>query len=278
MANTREEKNMTENTNYLDTQEAQTEEQFLASYDASKYAAVSYTSDLTIFTIRNGRLSILMVQRGGHPFKGQWALPGGFVGPDESSEQAAVRELKEETGLDIKSAWLEQLKTYSEPNRDPRMRVISTAYLALIPNVSTPVAGDDAADAHFFAVDDLLNPVEGEEIAIAFDHEQIIRDGLRRCQDKIEWAPIAPTFLDDSTGFTIADLRRVYEAVWGIDHIHEANFRRKVLTVKDFLIPVGEKGASQFKSGRSADLYRLGNAKLLFPPILPRGTDEIDDE
>lgn len=263
---------MTETTGYLDTMES--EEEFLKSYDASEYPSVSYTADLTIFTIRNGRLCILMVKRGGHPFKGYWALPGGFVGPDESSEQAAVRELKEETGIDVSTAWLEQLQTYSEPHRDPRMRVISTAYLALIPNISAPVAGDDAAEAHFFAVDDLLNPAEGEEIALAFDHEQIIRDGLRRCRDKIEWAPIAPTFLDDSTGFTIADLRRVYESVWGVENLHEANFRRKVLTVKDFLIPIGHKGSSQFSTGRSADLYKLGTAKMLFPPILRRADDE----
>lgn len=279
---------MTENTSYLDYHPAEgeirdanglTEAEFLAGYNASKYASVSHTADLTIFTIRNGELCILMVRRGGHPFLGQWALPGGFVNPDESSEEAAVRELKEETGINVDGAWLEQLKTYSAPNRDPRMRVVSTAYLALIPNAGIPVAGDDAVDAHFFSVRDLLDPVAGEEIPLAFDHEVVIRDGLKRCRDKIEWAPIAPTFLDDSSGFTIADLRRVYETVWGVDGLHEANFRRKVLSTENFLVPVGAKGGSQFPDGRSADLYKLGSATMLYPPMLrPTGREGDEDE
>lgn len=254
------------------------EEAFLVAYDPNKYAPVSYTSDLAIFTIRNGELCILMVKRGGHPFKGSWALPGGFVNAAESSEEAAVRELKEETNIDVSVGHLEQLKTYSEPNRDPRMRVISTAYLALIPNAGIPVAGDDAAEAHFFAVEDLLNPAEGEEIKLAFDHETIIRDGLQRCRDKIEWSPLAPTFLEPG-GFTLADLRRVYETVWGVTKIHEANFRRKSLSVKGFLIPLGAKGESQFAGGRSAELYKLGDATMLFPPILrPVDGEEEADE
>lgn len=254
-----------------------TEEEFLASYNPKNYAPVSYTADLAIFTIRNGELSLLMIKRGGHPFKDCWALPGGFVNADESSEKAAIRELKEETGIDVEGIHLEQLKTYSEPGRDPRMRVVSTAYLALIPNAGIPVAGDDAAEAHFFSVNDLLNPAEGEEIKLAFDHEQIILDGLQRCRDKIEWAPIAPTFLDETGGFTIADLRRVYETVWGVKKMHEANFRRKVLSVNGFLVPLGAKGESQFHGGRSADLYKLGDATMLFPPIL-RPVDGEEEE
>lgn len=253
-----------------------TEEQFLAAYDANKYAPVSHTADLTIFTIINGVLSILLVKRGGHPFKGCWALPGGFVNPDESAEEAAVRELKEETGLDVAKVHLEQLKTYSAPNRDPRTRVISTAYLALVPNAERPVAGDDAVEAHFFAVEDVLNPAEGDDvIELAFDHEQIIRDGLQRSRDKIEWAPLAPTFIGNT--FTIADLRRVYETVWGVEKLHAANFRRKVLSVENFVVPVGAKGESKFDGGRSAELYRAGTAKMLFPPIL-RPEDGIEED
>lgn len=255
-----------------------TQEEFLQKYEPREYESKAYTADLAIFTIKNGELCILMVKRGNHPFMGHWALPGGFVNEDEDSEQAAVRELKEETNIDVSLGHLEQLKTYSKPNRDPRMRVISTAYLALVPNAGIPVAGDDAAEAHFFAVKDLLNPAEGEEIQLAFDHEQIILDGLQRCRDKIEWSPLAATFLE-SGGFTLADLRRVYESVWGVEKMHEANFRRKVLSVKDFLVPLGAKGESQFSGGRAAELYKLGSATMLYPPLLrpADGVPEVDE-
>lgn len=242
------------------------ENSFIKSYDKDKYPAFALTADLLIFTIRNGELCVLMVKRGGFPYQGYWALPGGFVGVDESSEDAAIRELKEETGIDADAFHLEQLKTYSTPDRDPRMRVVSTAYNALVPDVGDPIAGDDAAEAHFFAVNDLLFPAEGEEIPLAFDHIQILTDGLQRVRDKIEYSTLAPTFLP--TLFTLADLRRVYETIWDIPKLHAANFRRKVLNVKDFIVPVGTKGVSKFDDGRTADLYRLGDANMIFPPIM----------
>lgn len=251
------------------------EKEFLANYDGAKYSAVSYTADLNIMTILNGELSVLLVRRGGFPYKGCWALPGGFVNPDESSEDAAVRELREETGIDIASIHLEQLKTYSEPDRDPRMRVISTAYLALVPNVGIPTAGDDADEARFFSVKDILNPEEEEDrIVLAFDHEVILKDALQRSRDKLEWSPLATTFLEQP--FTIADLRRVYETVWGV-RLHAANFRRKVLSVEDYLLPLGLKGESQFVSGRSAELYNVGNATMLFPPLIRPTKDETNN-
>lgn len=253
-----------------------TEQEFLKQYDMSKYPSVAYTSDLLIFTLKEGALALLMVKRGGHPFKGTWALPGGFVNPSEDSETAAIRELAEETGIDLSGSgegYLEQLKTYSTPGRDPRGRVISTAYIALLPNVQDPEAGDDATEARFFAVDDLLG--ENAEFPLAFDHESIIRDGLQRVRDKIEWSPLATTFLHGP--FTMGDLRRVYETVWG-SSVHAANFRRKVQSVPGFVIPLNQKGDSQFEGGRSADLYKAGDAKMLFPPILRKGADSLTEE
>lgn len=253
------------------------EEEFLNTYDPVKYAAASFTADIVILSIKNGELSVLLVKRGGFPYKDCWALPGGFVNADETSDQAAERELKEETGLEVQQAWLEQLKTYSTPGRDPRMRVISTAYLALLPETGTPMGGDDAVEAHFFPVKDILNPQDEEDsITLAFDHEEILRDGLERAASKLEYTPLATSFLDQP--FTLADLRRVYETVWGTS-LHAANFRRKVLTTPGFVKASGAKGESQFSGGRSADLYVSGTAELLHPAILRKGLDAgIHDE
>jgi 8-oxo-dGTP diphosphatase len=240
-----------------------TEQAFLESYNAHAYAPVSYTVDMIVLTIHNGRLSLPLIKRGNHPFKGEWALPGGFVGEDESADEAAVRELEEETGLNVSTVFMEQLATYSAPKRDPRMRVISTAYVAFIPNLPAPAAGDDAADAHLFAVEDILS--DDENISLAFDHLTILKDALERAKSKLEYTPLAATFLDAQ--FTLSDLRRVYETVWG-QSLHAANFRRKVLNAEGFVIPVGEKGVSQFDTGRSAELYSVGTLNLLHPAIL----------
>jgi len=238
---------------------------FLTAYAPKEYPSIAYTADIVIFTIVNGRLSLLLVKRGGHPYKDCWALPGGFVNFDESSEDAASRELEEETGLGISSSFLEQLKTYSTPNRDPRMRVVSTAYIAFIPyeELGNPEAGDDASDAHYFAIEDLFS--DDENIELAFDHETIIRDGLERAQSKLEYTPLATQFLPET--FTLSDLRRVYEAVWGTQ-LHVGNFRRKVLNTPDFVTPLGSKGGSTFGEGRTAELFKAGKTILLHPAIL----------
>lgn len=238
---------------------------FVAQYTPGNYPSIAYTADIVIFTIINGKLSLLLVKRGGYPYKDCWALPGGFVNPDESSEDAATRELQEETGLDISSLFLEQLKTYSAPYRDPRMRVVSTAYIAFIPFhlIGVPVGGDDATEAHFFAVEDIFS---GEEpIELAFDHALIITDGIERARAKLEYSPVATEFLAEA--FTLSDLRRVYEAVWDTK-LHPSNFRRKILSTPDFVEAVGVKGGSGFETGRNADLYEAGSAKILHPAIL----------
>lgn len=238
-----------------------TEEEFLAGYDMSKYSPIAGTVDIAIFTIRNNQLCVLLIERGGHPEKGKWALPGGFVEITEDIDESAARELKEETNITIEKGYLEQLKTYGNPHRDKRGYVISVAYVALAPNVEQPEAGDDAAKAHFFAVDEVLSG----NFELAFDHEEIIREGLERVRSKIEYAPIAHHFLQGDL-FTMSELRRVYEIVWGAE-IVPSNFRRKIQSVSGIVEPVGGKRTSDFDGGRPSDLYRAGEATEIYPPF-----------
>lgn len=246
-------------------QNTQTEAEFLATYDPSKYPSIGFTVDNVIFTVHDGQLKVLLIERGEHPFRGQWALPGGFINPDEDADAAALRELQEETGVKDETLFLEQLRTYTTPNRDPRMRVISTSYVALVPQALAVNAGDDAANAAWFTVDDILNPADEEDrISVAFDHATIIADGVERVRSKLEYQPVATSLLGEQ--FTIADLRRIYEVVWG-KKLHPANFRRKVLTTEGFVVPLGVRGDS-VTGGNSASLYSRGDSTLLHPAIL----------
>lgn len=237
-----------------------TEEEFLANYDLKKYPAQALTADLAIFTIRDERLCVLLIKRGGHPEKGKWALPGGFVNVDESVDQAAARELMEETNIALDETHLEQLKTYARPGRDPRGYIVSCTYVALVPKAQDPVAGDDAKEAKFFPVSEVLASFD-----LAFDHDDAIRDGLARVRAKLEYAPLAHKFLDSAV-FTIPELRRVYEIVWGEEAV-PANFRRKVLSVPGFLSPVDQKRSSSIPGGRLAELYQAGDIDTIYPPF-----------
>ena len=241
-----------------------TEAEFLGRYDASRWPAFGVTADVVLLTVRHGRLSVLLVERANHPFQGHWALPGGFVNIDEDLDMAAQRELAEETGVAIEANWLEQLKSYGTPGRDPRMRVVTVAYLAFTNVTQEPVGNDDARSARFFAVDDLDIPALGffEGTPLAADHATIIADGIERARAKLEYTTLATAFVDEP--FTLGDLRRVYESVWDIA-LHEANFRRKVLGTPGFVEPTG---ATAPTDGRPAQLYRRGSAISLHPPIL----------
>lgn len=246
---------------------------FLEAYDPEAYPGVSLTSDIILFTIKNGQLSVLLVERGDYPYKGAWALPGGFVNPSESAFEAAQRELLEETNMSTLPGHLEELRTYSTPGRDPRMRVISVAHVALMPVSETPIAGDDAAKARFWAIDDLnLDGTDPDSDApvLAFDHTQIIQDALERVRAKIEYSPIATAFCDST--FTLSELRRVYETVWGVS-LHASNFRRKIVKAKDFLVAADSEAKTPGKAGRPAKLYRKGEATLLHPAMLRPGVD-----
>jgi 8-oxo-dGTP diphosphatase len=213
-----------------------------------------------LLTIRNGRLSVLLVRRSSEPFAGVWALPGGFVREDERLEEAARRELRDKTGVDRlpPGMHLEQLRTYGDPDRDPRGRVVSVSYLGLGPDLSVPRGSEQS---RFWAVDDLLG---AEAPSLAFDHDRILDDAIERARAKLEYAPLATAFVDEP--FTIADLRRIYEAVWGVT-LDAPNFRRKVLSTPDFVTSLGETAPPR-GGGRPAELYRRGRATALHPAML----------
>lgn len=218
------------------------------------------TVDLVVFTIRDDQLCVLTIERGDAPFAGGQALPGGFVLPDEDLADAAARELAEETGVgkdaELERVHLEQLGTYGDPTRDPRMRTVSVAYLAFAAQLSEPIAGTDAAAAQWMPVASALTT------SLAFDHGQILADGLERARAKLEYTTLAATFCRDE--FTIADLRHVYELVWDVT-IDPRNFHRKVLASEGFVEPTGEQ-TSQGR-GRPAQLFTRGDATQLHPPI-----------
>jgi 8-oxo-dGTP diphosphatase len=247
------------------------EVEFLAQYDPARYPPVAVTVDVVLLTVRSGRISVLLVQRRGHPFRGRWALPGGFVEPDDDLDGAARRELEEETGVlvsgggeSVALGHIEQLRSYGTPDRDPRMRVVSVAYVGFTAHNEPAVAGSDATDVRLWAIDDLAIPGFGSDdgVPLAFDHGQIIADGIERSRAKLEYTTLATAFLDEP--FTLGELRRVYEAVWG-EALHEGNFRRKVLSTPGFVEPTGGTAPTD---GRPAALYRRGAATRLHPPIL----------
>ncbi|MDT7803377.1 MAG: 8-oxo-dGTP diphosphatase [Actinomycetota bacterium] len=215
------------------------------------------TADLVVLTLTGDELCALVVRRGVEPFLGGWALPGGFVRADEDLEDAARRELAEETGLAPGTVHIEQLAGYGAPDRDPRMRVVTVAYLALAPDLPVPRAGTDAADARWAPV----RALAGERLA--FDHDRILADGIERARAKLEYSPLATAFCPPE--FTVAELRRVYELVWDT-RLDPRNFHRKVTGADGLLEPTGRTTTRD--GGRPAQLYRRGEAALLYPPML----------
>ncbi|MBA4865765.1 NUDIX hydrolase [Streptomyces sp. PSKA54] len=234
----------------------------MRGYDKYAFEPFAVTVDLAVFTVRAGELQVLLVERGQAPYAGRWALPGGFVLPHESAETAARRELAEETGIvDVSGLHLEQLRTYSEPGRDPRMRVVSVAFTALVPDLPEPRGGGDAAQARWLPC--------GGAGALAFDHDRILADARERVGAKLEYTCLATSFCPPE--FTLGELQQIYETVWGTA-LDRPNFRRKVLATPGFVEPV--PGAARLTGGRGkpAALYRAGPATTLHPPLLrPEG-------
>ncbi|AGA90980.1 ADP-ribose pyrophosphatase [Thioflavicoccus mobilis 8321] len=206
------------------------------------YPHPAVTTDIVVFTIRDEQLQVLLIRRGGEPFRGQWALPGGFLDPAEDLDQCATRELAEETGLS--GLYLEQLYTFGRPDRDPRERVVSVAYFALVPSQRLVVrAASDAAEAawHPFRA---LPP-------LAFDHSEILALAHRRLTAKLGYSGIAFEFLPNT--FTLSDLQRIYEILLG-EVVDKRNFRKWALGLPQ-IEDTGERRCAG--NHRPARLYRL---------------------
>ena len=228
-------------------------------YDPGSYPPFAVTVDVVILTMPDGVLNALLVRRGETPFEGMWATPGGFKRPDETLDDAARRELSEETGVDVPSL-LTQFGAYGDPGRDPRMNVVTVAYLAVLRDVGPIVAGTDAEHAALVLVSDILE----KRIELAFDHLRIVRDAVERVRIELEMSGIATAFV--GTTFTMAELRAVYEAVWGVQ-LDAANFRRSLVGDEGWVIPTGRTARPGPGGGRPAELFRAGRAWQQGAPI-----------
>ena len=180
-----------------------------------KYPHPSVTTDCVIFGFDGTQLQVLLIERGIEPYKGKWAFPGGFLNMNESAEEGALRELQEETGLT--GAYIEQFHTFTEPNRDPRERVITIAYYALV-RIQEVKGGDDAARAKWFALDEVPQ--------LAFDHDMILRTALTRLRERIHFQPIGFELLPEK--FTMKELQSLYEAILQVK-FERRNFAKKML-------------------------------------------------
>lgn len=203
------------------------EANFLKNYNPDKYQKPSITVDILIFRLVNDSVDILLIKRKKPPYKEFWAFPGGFVNIDESLEDAAKRELLEETN--VKNVYLEQLYTFGDVERDPRMRVISVSYMALLNENDiekfNEKAGDDAKELQWFNINELLNGIEDNSIKLAFDHEKIFKLAIERLRGKIDYTNIAFQLLPKE--FSMLELQNVYEQILN-KKLYTPNFRRNM--------------------------------------------------
>ncbi len=213
------------------------------------YPRPALTVDCIVFGLdAELELKIMLIKRDIPPFQGQWAIPGGFVRMDETLEQAALRELQEETG--IHDVFLEQLYTFGDLERDPRDRTVTVAYYALINLVEQQIqASTDASEAEWFSLSKIPK--------LAFDHEQILQKAIARLRSKIRYEPIGFELLPKK--FTLTQLQKLYETVLARD-LDKRNFRKKLLSM-DLLLDTGE--VEQGVSHRAAKLYQFDETKYL---------------
>lgn len=212
------------------------------NYNLNDYQCPSVTVDILVFTIENNELKVLLIKRGIEPFKDEWALPGGFIRMDESLEDAALRELLQETG--VKNVYLEQLYTFGEPKRDPRTRVITVVYFALVPSTKLDLkASSDAADVSWFPINKLPK--------LAFDHKRIIDYAINRLKSKIEYSNIVYGLLHPK--FRLSELQKVYEIILN-KKMDKRNFRKWILSL-GLLESTGEKDIDG--AHRPAELFKF---------------------
>ena len=244
--------------------------------NTGKRTGIDLAVDVVLFTIVEDQLNVLLVERGIEPFRGSLALPGGFVLPDETLEEAALRELKEETSVEVlgvvsegssaqaesESLFLEQLETYGNPDRDPRGRVVTVAFWAVMAGLTRVQGGSDAARAELVPV----ASIESREVELAFDHERIVHDAVRRVQAKLRYSTLANRFCPPK--YTISQLRKVYNCLWETE-LDEGNFQRKVRSSPDFVVELEDTRTFGESGGRPARLFTQGNAYYLNSPISP---------
>jgi 8-oxo-dGTP diphosphatase len=228
-------------------------------YDPRDYPAFAVTVDVLVFTMVEGALHVLLVRRAQEPYAGRWALPGGFKLPTETLDDAARRELAEETGVTVPPV-LTQFGAYGDPNRDPRMNVVTVAYLAVVRELGQLAAGTDAAAAELVPVDAVLRG----RVELAFDHDRILRNAIDRIRLDLESTGIATAFVGST--FTLAELRAVYEAVWGVE-LDGANFRRSVVSEPGWVVPTGRRATPGPAGGKPPELYKAGKAWKRGGPI-----------
>ncbi len=213
-----------------------------------EYPHPAVTTDIVIFTIRQDELKILLIKRALPPFQGMWALPGGFVNLDESLEEGARRELAEETGM--RDVYLEQLYTFGEPDRDPRERVITVAWYALVPSDEIDIqAGSDAEGVSWFGMQELPE--------LAFDHTAILEMAYERLVAKLDYSTIAFQFMPRN--FTLSELQHVYEVILQ-EPVDKRNFRKRMLGL-DLIVDTGKDRRDG--AHRPARLYRVRHPKRI---------------
>ena len=231
-------------------------------YDPRDYPPFAVTVDIVIFTIRDDELQVLLIKRGQEPFLGALALPGGFVKPDEDLDQAAARELAEETGLRAGSWHVEQLGSYGAPDRDPRMRVVTIAYCAICAELPVLRGGGDAVAATLTSVEE----IERGQVRLAFDHERIVRDAVDRTRSKLEYT-LAAKFCPPE--FTIGELRRVYEVVKNT-RLDPGNFQRGVHQSGAFEKRIEAVSALRPRRGRPAARWSVRESSDAEDPTAAR--------
>ncbi|MCB0572508.1 MAG: NUDIX hydrolase [Phaeodactylibacter sp.] len=230
-----------------------------------EYPRPALTVDCVIFGLEeSSKLKVLLIQRAHDPFMGQWALPGGFVDMEEGLEEAALRELEEETG--VRDVFIEQLYTFGDTERDPRGRVVSVAYFALVNLEKHPVNADsDAKRVEWFQIDQLPR--------LAFDHEKILQVAIARLRAKVRYQPIGFELLPEQ--FTLSQLQKLYETILGVEELNKRNFRTRILKMG----VLREMGKQEGVAHRPAMLYSFDKEKYeqlardKYEDLIRRGVD-----